>query len=155
MEDDQYQNMIHDDIDEGCEIDVDAMLDEVFCTRLRVVALEKENAELMQKIASLQKWKDEIENVMMTDTMSINTEKKQKQKRVKTDEQQKFDMFCQLHKGDSKIQQTALSKVVSLGYTHVKKAPWSVVRLELQTMYNNLSEQEKSNILLKQVSDCQ
>jgi hypothetical protein len=41
------------------------------------------------------------------------------------------------------------SKVASLGYGEVRKVPWSILKLELKTMYENLSEDDKIKYLNK------
>ena len=132
-------------------IDIDGFLDEFFVAKIRIVALEQENTELKQRIESMQRWKEEMERVMMNDTMNLESEniKREKRLKTKTEEQLCFEQYCQQHKNDLDIQERAVSKLKSLGYVDVKKAPWSVLKLELRARFNNLDNQNKSKYLIK------
>jgi hypothetical protein len=131
------------------DVDVDSFLDEFFAAKMRVVALERENAELKGKIENLSRWKEQIEQVMIDDTMNTLPEKKEKRHRQKTDEQVCFLNFCEAYKKDTRILARVSSKVASLGYGEVRKVPWSILKLELKTMYENLSEDDKIKYLNK------
>ena len=131
------------------DIDVDSFLDEFFVAKMRVVALERENAELKGKIENLLMWKEQIERVMIDDTMNTITEKKEKLPRQKTDEQICFSNFCEAYKKDATILARVSSKVASLGYGGVRRVPWSILKLELRTMYQNLSDDDKIKYLNK------
>ena len=131
------------------DVDVDSFLDEFFVTKMRVVALERENAELKGKIENLSRWKEQIEQVMIDDTMNTLPEKKEKRHRQKTDKQVCFLNFCEAYKKDTTILARVSSKVASLGYEGVRRVPWSILKLELRTMYENLSEDDKIKYLNK------
>jgi hypothetical protein len=149
-----------DDITQGTQ-DIDSFLDEFFVTKMKVVTLEQENAELKMKVDSLQRWKDQFEQMMMNDTIHTNMKddnenkavKKMKKQRQKTDEQQCFYNFCHVHKGDAEILARVASKVDTLGYTGVKRVPWSILKLELKSMYNNINDNDKIKYLNKTRSD--
>ena len=146
--DTNYDQLLPDDIDvNGNEID--SFMDEFFVAKMKVVALERENSELKGKIDNLLRWKEQIEQVMIDDTMNTVSKKKEKQPRQKTDEQVCFFNFCEAYKKDAEILARVSSKVASLGYAFVRKVPWSILKLELQTMYENLSEDDKIKYLNK------
>jgi hypothetical protein len=130
-------------------VDVDSFLDEFFVAKMRVVALERDNAELKGKIENLLRWKEQIEQVMIDDTMNTISEKKEKRPRQKTDEQVCFLNFCEAYKKDTTILARVSSKVASLGYGGVRRVPWSILKLELRTMYEKLSEDDKIKYLNK------
>ena len=151
MSDSDYHHM-PDDIDcDDMGADINSLLDEFFAAKMRVVALEQENAELKGKVDNLQRWKEQIEGIMMDDTINKRSDDniitKEKQPRHKTDEQQCFYNFCNAYKKDAATLARVSAKVTSLGYTGVKKVPWGIVKLELRTMYENLSEADKIKYL--------
>jgi hypothetical protein len=136
--------------DPTMDVDVDSFLDEFFVAKMRVVALERENAELKGKIENLSRWKEQIERVMIDDTMNTISDKKEKRPRQqKTDEQVCFLNFCEAYKKDAAILARVSSKVASLGYGGVRRVPWSILKMELRTMYENLSEDDKIKYLNK------
>lgn len=139
---------------EDTRIDMNTLLDDYFIAKMKVVALEQENSELRSKINSLQRWKEQIEHVMMNDTMNKhsnvdNITKKEKQPRQRTNDQECFVNFCNVYKKDAVTLARVSAKVSTLGYTGFKKLPWSIVKLELRSMYNNLSDVEKIKYLNK------
>ncbi len=153
MNQDLMESILPDDIEleqnVNNEIEVDSFLDEFFVAKMRVVQLEKENAELKYKMESLQRWKDEIERVMLNETMNNNQPQKEKKQRQKSNEQESFHNFCQEHKKDDTILSRVSAKITSLGYDNVKRVPWSVLKLELRSMFDALTEEGKIKYLHK------
>lgn len=144
------------------DIDIDNLLDEFFVAKMKVVALEKENAELKMKVDSLQRWKEQFEQMMMNDTMNTdkkvedipeNKAQKIKKQRQITDEQQCFYNFCNIHKADANILARVTAKIETLGYAGVKRVPWSILKLELRSMYNNINDNDKMKYLNKTRSE--
>jgi hypothetical protein len=131
------------------DVDVDSFLDEFFVAKMTVVSLERENAELKGKIDSLLRWKEQIERVMIDDTINNISEKKDRKHRQRTDEQVCFLNFCETYKNDALILARVSTKFASLGYGGCKKVPWSILKLELRTMYENLSKDDKIKYLNK------
>lgn len=161
-----YDNLNQDATNEvnQTDVDIDNLLDEFFVAKMKVVALEQENAELKMKVDSLQRWKEQFEQMMMNDAMNSNkhtednTEnmaQKVKKQRQKTDEQQCFYNFCHTHKDDADMLTRVAAKIETLGYMGVKRVPWSIVKLELKSMYNNITDNDKIKYLNKTRSESQ
>jgi hypothetical protein len=154
---DNYNQGTHDR--NQTEIDIDSFLDEFFVAKMKIVTLEQENADLKMKVESLQRWKEQFEQMMMNDTMNIKSDEtesraqKAKRQRQKTDEQQCFYNFCSIHKGDADILARVTTNVETLGYTGFKRVPWSILKLELRSMYNNINENDKIKYLNKTRSE--
>jgi hypothetical protein len=131
------------------ETDIDSFMDDFFVAKMRVVSLEQENAELKSKVASLQRWKEEIEKVMMNETINTDLRRSEPKQRHKSTEQECFYNFCQINKKDNVILSRMLTKVSTLGYSGMKKVPWSILKLELKSLFDSLSDEEKIKYLHK------
>ena len=158
--DNTYADELPEDLDDYGEhrhhTEIDNLLDDFFVAKMRVVSLEQENLELKQKIDNLQRWKEEIERVMMNDTFneigndqSKQDDEKKKSKRHKTEDQVCFEYYCKEHKKDNVLLQGMLAKMSSMGYVGIKKVPWALLKLELKTMFDNLVIDEKTKYLDK------